>query len=1375
MSARDNACPVPRTVTEVLQDSDRQGARSSLPLSEFRPEPAYVLLGDPGTGKTTALDIEEHELGPAAQGITARDFLAFEVASHPEWRGKTLFIDGLDEVRAGSRDGRMPIDRLRGKLDALGQPNFRVSCREADWLGRDDRDSLVGVAPGGKVTVLRLDPLSTAQAESIVRASDYPGDSEAFIAIARKRGVDALLRCPQSLQMLLEAVADGGGWPEGRLQTFERACSSIVREHNQQHRVARVEPGVDELLDAAGRLCAVLLISGAAGYRLTPSNTDKEYLDHLSVGGHTNELLRDALSTKLFRACGENRLAPVHRHVAEFLGARHLAGVIKSGVPALRVVSLITGDDGIVVTPLRGLSAWLAAHSNEARGSLIERDPIGVGLYGDISGFSSDERRQLLISLSLVITRLNLGPTAAAAFAPLATAELEPEFRDVLTGRRRSKEHQLLAEFVLRILRSSTPLPKLSGVALDLIRDDTWWPRVRVAALDAFIQCCDDSAYLASSLRTLVAAIQEGQLHDPGNELLGTLLTHLYPEHLAPSEVWNYLSATEDPDLIGRYLRFWDVTLLEESTDEHVPALLDHLSAADSRLRSVIERRLLEHLPMRLLARGLQVHGDQADPVRLGNWLRNSPASKYDRDPRETEAVLQVGKWLQNRPTLHMKLFEEQLEHCQRSDFGTRSSEWYFSLLDSARPSDFGLRCLERGVALVKRRPRIAEWLLERAVQAYQQQAAAEGLSIALLRRRAQGIPTLQRKLTEQLDRSTQSVRPSPTIREPNHREERRQRYSAWVEDVRRHFDALRCNRAPPRLLHDLGRAYFGYHPGDRSLAPPPERIRYLFHADDGMARTALSALREAVRREDVPSAEEVIRLREESRMHLLSFAILASVAKLKQDDPVEFDNLDERQHRTAIALYFCVPAGYTESPDWYRRLLATRPELITDVFAQYVASAIRTREVHVSGLYELAYHKDHGEVARRACLPLLRAFPLRHPAGQLIALDYLLWAALQHADRAELRSLIELRLARTSMTLAQRVHWLAAGLVTSADYREPIQRLVDRSPSALGHLQEFFAPDERLPFLIADLDVPAADLLVRLFGSSTGPWTDHDDFPSLSERVAMCVWELVRRLSSLSHEEACRELETLHGDVALAGWHSVLADARERQGVLRRDSLFEHPSSACVVHTLQNGPPANAADLAALVTDHLGQIGDRMLTSDLNYWRHFWNEDPYGRPTDPKSENSCRDALVAALRSALPDDVHTQPEVRHALNSRADISVTCDDFHIPIEVKLRSSPDLWSALHSQLIAKYTGDPATTGCGIYVVLWLGEPCKLPNDGRRPRNATELQTRLDETLDPHERRKVSVVVVDISTERIASKRKQVTARSAPPQADRPNPA
>ena len=127
--------PVPRTCTEITQNEpDHRGEKKSRPLNEFRSKPAYVLLGDPGAGKSTAFEVESGEVGEEAILITARDFITFSVSSHPEWRGKTLFIDGLDEVRAGSSDALSAFHEIRTRLDDLGRPCFRISCREADGL-----------------------------------------------------------------------------------------------------------------------------------------------------------------------------------------------------------------------------------------------------------------------------------------------------------------------------------------------------------------------------------------------------------------------------------------------------------------------------------------------------------------------------------------------------------------------------------------------------------------------------------------------------------------------------------------------------------------------------------------------------------------------------------------------------------------------------------------------------------------------------------------------------------------------------------------------------------------------------------------------------------------------------------------------------------------------------------------------------------------------------------------------------------------------------------------------------------------------------------------------------------------------------------------
>ena len=381
------SCSVPRTCTEVRQPDGEQGGEvRSRPLAAFREASAYVVLGDPGSGKSTSFFAESAALGGEAYLESARDFLILDRES--ERRGKTLFIDGLDEVRAGRGDVRTPLDELRRRLDALGRPRFRLSCREADWLGTNDRSHLAKVSSDAALTVLSLDPLSDENIEQILYGRSGL-DARSFIETAREKGVGGFLENPQCLNMLGDVVMGSGGWPESRLELFEQACLQVIREHNPEH-VAATERSSSStaipeevVLRAAGRLCALLLISGSSGYAVGPGREDAEYPESSRCAGEHREAAREAVSTKLFKAVAEGRYEPVHRHVAEFLAGRDLARLIEGerrngrrvrhGVPARRIIALMTGHDGGVVTELRGLSAWIAAQGQSARNELVCR------------------------------------------------------------------------------------------------------------------------------------------------------------------------------------------------------------------------------------------------------------------------------------------------------------------------------------------------------------------------------------------------------------------------------------------------------------------------------------------------------------------------------------------------------------------------------------------------------------------------------------------------------------------------------------------------------------------------------------------------------------------------------------------------------------------------------------------------------------------------------------------------------------------------------------------------------------------------------------------------------------------------------------------
>ena len=252
----------PRTCTVVDESERERAAGKSTALIDHAGAAAYVLIAEPGAGKTTAFRSEA--AGEGAAYVTVRDFRTFDDDLR-EWHGVTLFLDGLDESRAGTEDGRTPLDEVRRKLDGLGRPRFRLSCRWADWLAANDKEGLEKVSPDGTVVVVRLDPLSERDIKDILAKNHGVEDGDGFIAAARKRGVDRLLRNPQNLDLLAKSVAVGK-WPDSRTETFENACRMLARETNGEHRAAnRAAADTESLIEAAGWLFETTGVGGAAG------------------------------------------------------------------------------------------------------------------------------------------------------------------------------------------------------------------------------------------------------------------------------------------------------------------------------------------------------------------------------------------------------------------------------------------------------------------------------------------------------------------------------------------------------------------------------------------------------------------------------------------------------------------------------------------------------------------------------------------------------------------------------------------------------------------------------------------------------------------------------------------------------------------------------------------------------------------------------------------------------------------------------------------------------------------------------------------------------------------------------------------------------
>src|SRR4051812_5574726 len=116
--------------------------------------------------------------------------------------------------------------------------------------------------------------------------------------------------------------------PGTRAALFERVCALVWPEHDPDRQdFGLAQLNQDEALDAAGAIAAGLLFAGAEAASAAGAAQVQQRdlrladLDKLPQANAA----RAIFSSKLFHSVGLSRAKPIHRVVAEYLGARWLA------------------------------------------------------------------------------------------------------------------------------------------------------------------------------------------------------------------------------------------------------------------------------------------------------------------------------------------------------------------------------------------------------------------------------------------------------------------------------------------------------------------------------------------------------------------------------------------------------------------------------------------------------------------------------------------------------------------------------------------------------------------------------------------------------------------------------------------------------------------------------------------------------------------------------------------------------------------------------------------------------------------------------------------------------------------------------------------
>ena len=1337
-------------------------------LDELRDVAAYVLVGAPGGGKTTLFKREARETGGSFE--SARDFMTLR--NRRGRREKTLFIDALDEQRTGSCDPRASLDSIRSKLDELGQPSFRISCRDADWLGISDRNHLKRVSPDGSVRVFHLDPLDQDGIFGILTEILEVGTPEQFVKEARDRGIERLIENPMTLKLLVRAT-ESGGWPVSRIETFQQACASLAQEPNPEHQAKSTDrPDEGALLEAAGNLCAIQVLTGRDGFSRRPEEDSGRYIRWTDAVREAREAATYSLQSRIFDSIGADRMAPVHRHVAEFLAGRCLASRVSKGTPVSRVLALATGYDGHVVTDLQGTTAWLAAHCKESRAQVMERDPVGTLLYGDISAFSIEEKISLVWAIARHLKRHtgleDLFHSRNPRLGDLASPDMADSFRGLLSRSDADSTDRWAILVVLRALQVGSEVPGLADAALKLVREQYRHPQVRSEALDAYVRQGKRSESYASVLLRLLEDVWQGRVPDSEDELLGQLLAALYPEPLGAAQAVSYLRSPRNRRLGGAYWRFWNFRIAEETDMQRIAELLDAFADKAASIRGEFEGRWFErfgpvfstirHLPPSLLARYLESTDSEVEPSRLRAWLDLvSDARMIRLRPDERRSVQE---WLAARPNIVKSVFRVVVERSASEErFKQVIDRAQHLLLDLPFPPDFDHWCLDQSTQATD--AGVASVFRESACTIRRRNPSNSGPGVIVS-------PNDERDAASEREHEEllvggvpveRPVQPSPEdVSDPADDPKRE-----WRSRTRENLRSLHENRCQPAFLEGLAEVYFGNDDLTEGTGPL-ERLFDLL-GDRQLVEAALAGLRGTVTRDDMPTEREVLRLHSQDRWHRLALPFLAGMEEIERVSGKVIEILAKPGIRLALAFHYTTrrrhpaPHGTEASesvesalPGWYLQLIESDPGLVADVLVRTVRSEVRKGLTLYGELLNLLKEEVYSEVARLASVRLLNLIPVRCTAPQLDGLELVLKAALRHCEKKELQALVQKKLGRSSMTVGQRVYWLAAGLFLDPHrYRQRLERYVSFDEERIRHLMEFLAGDSSnsdRSLSIQSLGVQSLEALIGRGGILHRPLSQHTQ----AVRASALLQGLVEQLGNDPAPEATEAFERLLRAPRLEPWHPPLLYWQRRQAEIRRNASFISPSIEQVRQTLDNARPASAADLAALTTDLFGGLAREIRDGSASLWKQFWNTDNRGAPTTPKHEDRCRDLLLQLLRDRGLDrlGVESQQEVHYADDKRADIRVSFGGSNIPIEIKKSMHRELWSAIRNQLVRKYTRDPGSEGYGVYVVLWFGlQDVPIPPSGPRPQDAFELREKLRDGLETDERLKISIVVIDVA--------------------------
>ncbi|MGE8705365.1 MAG: NACHT domain-containing protein [Achromobacter sp.] len=1307
-----------------------------------------IVLGEPGMGKSELM----HELARRLEVelLTAVRFLRAKDPTKLVPAGKPLLLDGLDEAMS-RRDGDA-VDEILAQLEEAGSPPFVLSCRSREWQARSVTNlrQLYGREP----VILTLEPFERIEAQAFLLAQAPNLDANHVLDHLASYSLHDLYRNPLTLGMIRRVAQTDTHLPATRAALFERVCALIWSEHDEDRQdEGLAQLSQDDALDAAGAISAALLFGGAEAVSAAGAAQVQQgdvRLADIEVLPKAKSA-RTIFSSKLFHSVGPLRAKPLHRVIAEYLGARWLASQAPAPRAQRRLLAQLHGRGGVPAS-LRGIHAWLAYHSSAMAERVIAEDPYGVLRYGEVTELTpklADCLFEALGRLAEDDPYFRAGDwdskTAAGLMIPTLKAKIDAVISSTagnwhlrtlliegLVGTPLAADLADALEEIVLLPGRSYREREDAAKALAPHRNREWW-RTTIAALTD--QGGENAPRLARQLIQRIDA-------DVSDDLL--VLTIFAEMGLSTSRPLGRKG--KGVHTIRSYEKL--VSLIPST---RLVGVLDCIAGYAKQLRDVEwkDAGSLAEIVAKLIVRGIDddVIG-VSEASLLWGWLETIERARDDyRDAQQ-----QLASRLGTRDELRRAVQAHGLASCCSRD--------------TLRVVEFQL---QRRLVQIRGRSGDIIAVFERLAKGDNNDPALrqDWQDLVCIAWGANGLDPSVRTAAELFRRGDEKLlgflleleNPEKSeweVQMENEAATRERECTARIEEERRALALMRNDLRAGELRAVLRPAQVYLNPFHEfhSELSPGDRLASWAGAD--LCNDSLIGFEAVLHRSDLRTPAEIADNLAHGRRYPYCFPIMAGFyERMRRGEG--FADLSTALKQTALLLSYDDHGWNIEDEKEALRTaleleIASTPDTRQAFARIWVEPALHLGREHVAGLYKLAYDPEWRATGAELGAEWLTRFPDVPESVEAELVNCLTYGGALDA----LRDVAITRDETVFRSDDHRLSWLAIDFVVRFDAVLPcLANIGTRHPNFIWFLRDrlhFERQGGMLPVTIAQAEWIITEFrghwpYAVLNGTGSGSTNGYDATDFLRFLISRIADD-----TSIQASQAIARLAASPRDSYQDLIRHMAAEQRQKCA----EQEFSPISPADLMALLEDGPPANIGDLKALVREELAVAQSKLIGDDLDSVVEFWTDSG-----NPRDENRCRDRLAGMIGPELTRySIQRITEADMPQGKRADLAFARGSMQLPIEVKGQWHAEVWDAASGQLDLQYLVDWRSEDRGVYCVLWFGV---LPSSTKRrlkahpdglpaPTTADDMCAMLIERIPEARRACIDVVVIDLSAGR-----------------------